>query len=76
MQAADGGACGFFFSFSCAYAVGAVKSTTVVEPTNIAMASAMCFTILIGAPKQNSNDPAKVKAATIGTKVRVLISLT
>jgi len=47
MQAADGGAGGFSFSFPCAYAVGAAKSTTVVEPTINAMASAMCFTILI-----------------------------
>jgi hypothetical protein len=61
MQAADGGAGGFFFS--CAYAVGAAKSTTVVEPTIIAMASAMCFTILICPSQANSNDPAKVKAS-------------
>lgn len=61
MQAADGGAGGFFFS--CAYAVGAAKSTTVVEPTIIAMASTMCFTILICPSQANSNDPAKVKAS-------------
>ena len=48
MQPADGGDGGACFFFSCAYAVGAAKSTTVVEPTIIAMASAMCFTILIG----------------------------
>jgi hypothetical protein len=66
MQPSDGGAC-FFFSasdagacfFSAAYAVGAAKSTTVVEPTIIAMANAMCFTILICPSQANSNDPAK-----------------
>ena len=70
MQPADGGA-GFFscadggagFFFSCADAIGAAKSTTVAEPTIIAMANAICFTILIYRSQANSNDPAKVKAS-------------